>query len=246
MLAAARGRALAADPALAGRVSLVRGEAERLPFADAEFDALTFTYLLRYVDDRAATMRELARVVKPGGRIGMVEFGVPRRARCARCGASTPASGCRCSAGSSLRRGSRSGASWGRTSRSSTAASPTSPALWEPRWHPATFASVAMSFGAGIVMSGSGMATAPRELDRPAFLRAAGGRLARPGHAAAPSLHGLASELRRARRGRSAEALRRSAASRRSPPSSCRSGSAPTRSTSSTDARSRQRCARRR
>ena len=62
---------------LGDRVTLVRGEAERLPFADGEFDALTFTYLLRYVDDRAATMRELVRVVKPGGRIGMVEFGVP-------------------------------------------------------------------------------------------------------------------------------------------------------------------------
>jgi demethylmenaquinone methyltransferase/2-methoxy-6-polyprenyl-1,4-benzoquinol methylase len=59
-------------------VTFLRGEAERLPFADKEFDALTFTYLLRYVDDRAATMRELARVVRPGGRIGMVEFGVPR------------------------------------------------------------------------------------------------------------------------------------------------------------------------
>ena len=58
-------------------VTFVQGEAERLPFEDGEFDALTFTYLLRYVDDRAATMRELARVVKPHGRIGMVEFGVP-------------------------------------------------------------------------------------------------------------------------------------------------------------------------
>jgi demethylmenaquinone methyltransferase/2-methoxy-6-polyprenyl-1,4-benzoquinol methylase len=76
MLARAHDR-LQRDPALASQISLVRGEAERLPFADAEFDALTFTYLLRYVDDRPATMRELARVVKPGGRIGMVEFGVP-------------------------------------------------------------------------------------------------------------------------------------------------------------------------
>jgi demethylmenaquinone methyltransferase/2-methoxy-6-polyprenyl-1,4-benzoquinol methylase len=58
---------------------VVRGEAERLPFADAEFDALTFTYLLRYVDDPAATMRELARVVRPGGRIAMLEFHVPPR-----------------------------------------------------------------------------------------------------------------------------------------------------------------------
>jgi demethylmenaquinone methyltransferase/2-methoxy-6-polyprenyl-1,4-benzoquinol methylase len=79
MLAGARAQA-AARPALADRVTFVRGEAEQLPFADGEFDALTFTYLLRYVDDRVATMRELARVVKPGGRIGMVEFGVPNMA----------------------------------------------------------------------------------------------------------------------------------------------------------------------
>jgi demethylmenaquinone methyltransferase/2-methoxy-6-polyprenyl-1,4-benzoquinol methylase len=58
---------------------VVRGEAERLPFGDGEFDALTFTYLLRYVDEPAATMRELARVVKPGGRIAMLEFHVPPR-----------------------------------------------------------------------------------------------------------------------------------------------------------------------
>ncbi len=79
MLGRARDR-LARHPELAERISLVQGEAERLPFGDDEFDALTFTYLLRYVDDREATMRELARVVKPGARIGMVEFGVPRDA----------------------------------------------------------------------------------------------------------------------------------------------------------------------
>jgi demethylmenaquinone methyltransferase/2-methoxy-6-polyprenyl-1,4-benzoquinol methylase len=73
MLAGARAR-LSDWP----KVTFVQGEAERLPFEDASFDALTFTYLLRYVDDRAATMAELARVVKPGGRIGMVEFAVPR------------------------------------------------------------------------------------------------------------------------------------------------------------------------
>jgi demethylmenaquinone methyltransferase/2-methoxy-6-polyprenyl-1,4-benzoquinol methylase len=76
MLGAAR-RRLEAMPSLAGRVTFVQGEAERLPFADGEFDALSFTYLLRYVDDRAGTVRELARVVRPGGRIAMVEFGVP-------------------------------------------------------------------------------------------------------------------------------------------------------------------------
>jgi ubiquinone/menaquinone biosynthesis methyltransferase len=60
-----------------GHTSLVRGRAESLPFPDESFDHLTFTYLLRYVDDPAAVMRELARVVKPGGRIAALDFGVP-------------------------------------------------------------------------------------------------------------------------------------------------------------------------
>jgi demethylmenaquinone methyltransferase/2-methoxy-6-polyprenyl-1,4-benzoquinol methylase len=76
MLGGARAR-LQRTPELSGRLSFVLGEAESLSFADGEFDAVSFTYLLRYVDDPVATMRELARVLKPGGRIGMVEFGVP-------------------------------------------------------------------------------------------------------------------------------------------------------------------------
>jgi len=59
-------------------IELMEGRAESLPFGDGEFDALTFTYLLRYVDDPLATMRELARVVKPGGTVAMLEFAVPR------------------------------------------------------------------------------------------------------------------------------------------------------------------------
>lgn len=59
-------------------IRFVQGRAERLPFPDATFDGLTFTYLLRYVDDPTATMRELARVVRPGGRIAMLEFFRPR------------------------------------------------------------------------------------------------------------------------------------------------------------------------
>jgi demethylmenaquinone methyltransferase/2-methoxy-6-polyprenyl-1,4-benzoquinol methylase len=76
MLGRARAR-VQADDLLRPRVSLIVGEAERLPFDDGEFDHLTFTYLLRYVDDPAATLRELARVVRPGGRIASLEFGVP-------------------------------------------------------------------------------------------------------------------------------------------------------------------------
>jgi demethylmenaquinone methyltransferase/2-methoxy-6-polyprenyl-1,4-benzoquinol methylase len=59
------------------RIVPVLGRAERLPFSDGAFDAVTFTYLLRYVDDPGATVRELARVVRPGGSIAMLEFHVP-------------------------------------------------------------------------------------------------------------------------------------------------------------------------
>ncbi|HEY2141872.1 MAG TPA: class I SAM-dependent methyltransferase [Solirubrobacteraceae bacterium] len=77
MLAAARAR-FAIHPQGA-RVELIEGQAERLPFPNDSFDALTFTYLLRYVDDPRATVRELARVVRPGGRVSSLEFGVPPR-----------------------------------------------------------------------------------------------------------------------------------------------------------------------
>lgn len=59
------------------RIQLAAARAEQLPFADASFDALTFTYLLRYVADPAATLAELARVVRPGGVVASLEFGVP-------------------------------------------------------------------------------------------------------------------------------------------------------------------------
>jgi demethylmenaquinone methyltransferase/2-methoxy-6-polyprenyl-1,4-benzoquinol methylase len=74
MLARARARFGAGERA---RVELLQGEAEALPFANGSFDALTFTYLLRYVDDPPATLAELARVLRPGGRIASLEFGVP-------------------------------------------------------------------------------------------------------------------------------------------------------------------------
>lgn len=61
------------------RITLVRGQGEQLPFADGSFDAVTFTYLLRYVADPTATVAELARVVRPGGTIASLEFAVPPR-----------------------------------------------------------------------------------------------------------------------------------------------------------------------
>jgi demethylmenaquinone methyltransferase/2-methoxy-6-polyprenyl-1,4-benzoquinol methylase len=78
MLAAGRERVEHAG--LSEQVELREGQAESLPFAEGEFDALTFTYLLRYVDDVPATLRELARVVRPGGTVAMLEFGLPHGA----------------------------------------------------------------------------------------------------------------------------------------------------------------------
>jgi len=60
-----------------GRVCLVNARAEQLPLPDASVDALTFTYLLRYVSDPQATLAELARVVRPGGTVASLEFNVP-------------------------------------------------------------------------------------------------------------------------------------------------------------------------
>ena len=62
---------------LDGAVRAVAGRAEALPFPDRTFDALTVTYLLRYVDDPAATVRELLRVVRPGGTVSSMDFHVP-------------------------------------------------------------------------------------------------------------------------------------------------------------------------
>jgi demethylmenaquinone methyltransferase/2-methoxy-6-polyprenyl-1,4-benzoquinol methylase len=59
-------------------VELIEGDADHLPFDDASFDGLTFTYLLRYVDDPEATLAELARVVKPGASLAGLEFGIPQ------------------------------------------------------------------------------------------------------------------------------------------------------------------------
>ena len=72
-----RGRRNVAAAGRDSRIGLVVGQGERLPFPAATFDALTFTYLLRYVADPAATINELARVVRPGGAMASLEFAVP-------------------------------------------------------------------------------------------------------------------------------------------------------------------------
>ena len=61
-----------------GRVDLVECTAEAPPFADGAFDAVIFSYLLRYVADVPATLAELARALKPGGTMASLDFAVPR------------------------------------------------------------------------------------------------------------------------------------------------------------------------
>jgi demethylmenaquinone methyltransferase/2-methoxy-6-polyprenyl-1,4-benzoquinol methylase len=59
-------------------IDLIECTAEAVPFPDAAFDAVIFTYLLRYVSDVPATLRELTRVVRPGGMMLSQDFAVPR------------------------------------------------------------------------------------------------------------------------------------------------------------------------
>ena len=225
----ARARLRRRSPELAERVTLRRAARPsgcRSPTASST--RLTFTYLLRYVDDRAATMRELARVVQPGrpDRDGGVRRAAQRRAaqplwrvytrvglpvlgrfvsrgvvrgralpRPEHRGAATQAA-----AGSDRRSGARPGSRDVHVRR--------------------------MSFGAGRRDVGcrEGWPTDRAQARATRVLRAAPGRLARPRHAAAPAVHGLAPELRGARRGGGADAARRPAASPRSARSSSPSG----------------------
>ena len=61
-----------------GRLDLVECTAEASPFADGAFDAVVFSYLLRYVADVPATLAGLARLVRPGGTMASLDFAVPR------------------------------------------------------------------------------------------------------------------------------------------------------------------------
>jgi demethylmenaquinone methyltransferase/2-methoxy-6-polyprenyl-1,4-benzoquinol methylase len=63
---------------LTDRVTLIRGDAQDLPYADGELDAITIAFGIRNVPDRPRALREMARVVRPGGRIAILELGEPR------------------------------------------------------------------------------------------------------------------------------------------------------------------------
>ncbi len=60
-----------------GQMGLAVASADQLPFGDESFDAVIFSYLLRYVDDPAATVAELARCLRPGGTLASLDFYVP-------------------------------------------------------------------------------------------------------------------------------------------------------------------------
>ena len=76
----ARGRTQVQKANLTGRISLESARAEELPYPSESFDAVSFTYLLRYVSDPAATVVELARVIRPGGHMASLDFYVPPNA----------------------------------------------------------------------------------------------------------------------------------------------------------------------
>lgn len=75
-----RGRARLIDAGLAGRVEFAQANAESLPFPDGGFDAVTIAFGLRNVTDKDAALREMARVLKPGGRAVVLEFSRPSSA----------------------------------------------------------------------------------------------------------------------------------------------------------------------
>lgn len=75
MLAVGRDRLL--DAGFVGNVECLVADAERLPFADNSFDCLTIGFGLRNVTDKAAALRSMHRVLRPGGHLLVLEFSTP-------------------------------------------------------------------------------------------------------------------------------------------------------------------------
>ena len=68
------GRERLIDQAIVGNVTYVQAEAENLPFSDNYFDCITIAFGLRNVTVKAAALRSMYRVLKPGGKLLVLEF----------------------------------------------------------------------------------------------------------------------------------------------------------------------------
>ena len=73
----ARARRKLAGPIRAGRASVLEADALRLPFADGSVDAAASAFGLRNLEDPARGLAEMVRVVRPGGRVVVLEFHAP-------------------------------------------------------------------------------------------------------------------------------------------------------------------------
>ena len=73
----ARGRDRMLNEGFLGNVACAQANAEKLPFADAFFDCVTIGFGLRNVTDKAAALRSMRRVLKPGGQLLVLEFSKP-------------------------------------------------------------------------------------------------------------------------------------------------------------------------
>jgi demethylmenaquinone methyltransferase/2-methoxy-6-polyprenyl-1,4-benzoquinol methylase len=71
------GLAKVREAGLGARIHLARGDATRAPLADRSCDAALVAFGIRNVTDPAAACREFARIVRPGGRLAVLEFGAP-------------------------------------------------------------------------------------------------------------------------------------------------------------------------
>jgi demethylmenaquinone methyltransferase / 2-methoxy-6-polyprenyl-1,4-benzoquinol methylase len=72
-----RGRRRLADLGIVGNVEFVLADAQSLPFPDRSFDAVVIAFGLRNVTDKDAALREMVRVLRPGGRAVVLEFSAP-------------------------------------------------------------------------------------------------------------------------------------------------------------------------
>jgi demethylmenaquinone methyltransferase/2-methoxy-6-polyprenyl-1,4-benzoquinol methylase len=72
-----RGRERLLDAGIAGNVSYVQADAERLPFAAASFDCVSIGFGLRNVTDKSAALACMRRMLKPAGRLLVLEFSQP-------------------------------------------------------------------------------------------------------------------------------------------------------------------------